>query len=113
MVQRADVQLIEVLAVALGGPHRIELQAVLGVDLEGAGKVVGPGVGPGCVATELVGVEAPTLIDPVAGLSDDGAGEGELVVEFTRGEREGLLEEPPGPELLLVAEARVHLRWRP
>ncbi len=86
----------------LGRAHRVELEAVLRVDLVGGRRVVGPGVRPGRERT--VGLE-----EPVARLPDDVPGEGEAVV-LAGVEGEGLLQEVGRSELLLVRDAGRHRR---
>jgi hypothetical protein len=100
LVELPDVQQIAVLPVPLGGPHGVELEAVLGVELVGARKVVGPGVGPVALAP------VQPLVDPLTGLSHHRAGEPELVGDLAGADDEGLFEETPRSELLFPGKTR-------
>jgi len=67
------------LTMALGGAQGIELQTVVGVDIIGHAKIVGPGIGIGFVN------------DTLALLDDDRAVDGELVIDLAAGDTDGRL----------------------
>ena len=119
VAESRGVEHVAVLAMALRGAHGVKLQAILGIDLVGRGKVVGPGVGPGGVSTQT------TVVHPVSGLPNDRACQGKLVRQLPSREHKRLFEKVPDrlpirvehvpipgvvhlseAKLLLVAESR-------